>query len=99
MVTTWIQEAQHIADTSRALQLENGFFSLETYNPQNGQGFVKHAFILAIYCLIRTQDLPLGEIFNYAMYQTTMLAGDSDTNCAIVGGIIGAYCDIENIDT
>jgi len=79
--------------------LEKAFFGLETYNPQNEQGFVKHAFILTIYCLIRTQDIPLGEIFDFAMYQTSLLAGDSDTNCAIVGGVIGAYSGIDNIDT
>ena len=27
-----------------------------------------------------------------------MLAGDSDTNCAIVGGLIGAYVGVKNID-
>ena len=28
-----------------------------------------------------------------------MLGGDTDTNCAIVGGMIGAYVGIDNIDT
>ena len=28
------------------------------------------------------------------MKQTVMLAGDADTNCAIVGGLIGAYYGI-----
>ena len=32
------------------------------------------------------------------MKQTVKLAGDSDTNCAIVGGVIGAYAGINNID-
>ena len=27
-----------------------------------------------------------------------MLAGDADTNCAIVGGLIGAYTGLANID-
>ena len=27
-----------------------------------------------------------------------MMAGDSDTNCAIVGGLIGAYVGVKNID-
>ena len=26
-----------------------------------------------------------------------MLAGDTDTNCAIVGGLVGSYCGIANI--
>ena len=62
-------------------------------------GYVKHGFILAMYSLIRAQDKPLAEIYDFSMYQTTMLAGDSDTNCAIVGGIIGAFAGIDNIDT
>ena len=32
------------------------------------------------------------------MLQTTLLAGDSDTNAAIVGGVIGAYVGVDNID-
>ena len=27
-----------------------------------------------------------------------MLGGDADTNCAIVGGVIGAYAGVDNID-
>ena len=38
------------------------------------------------------------EAFDWAMEQTVMLGGDTDTNCAIVGGLIGAYCGVENID-
>jgi len=32
------------------------------------------------------------------MYQMVKLAGDTDTNCAIVGGMIGAFTGIDNID-
>lgn len=61
-------------------------------------GFVKHGFVLAMYCLIRAQDKPLEMIYDFAMHQTVMLAGDSDTNCAIVGGVIGAFTGIDKID-
>ena len=27
-----------------------------------------------------------------------MLGGDTDTNCAIVGGVVGAYAGVDNID-
>lgn len=62
-------------------------------------GFVKHAFVLSIYCLIRAPEKPLNDVYNWAMYQTTKLAGDTDTNCAIVGGVIGAYAGVDNIDS
>ena len=61
-------------------------------------GFVKHAFVLSIYCLLRADSKPIKEVYNWAMKQTVMLAGDSDTNCAIVGGVIGAYAGVDNID-
>ena len=40
----------------------------------------------------------LNQAFNFAMYQCTILGGDSDTNAAIVGGVIGAYVGVDNID-
>ena len=61
-------------------------------------GFVKHAFVLAFYCLLRVQTMPVEDAFDYAMEQIAMLAGDTDTNCAIVGGLVGAYTGIDNID-
>ena len=61
-------------------------------------GFVKHAFVLAFYCLLRIgKDFnEYDEVaFNFAMRQTAMLAGDADTNCAIVGGLVGACIGIK----
>ena len=63
-------------------------------------GFVKHAFILAFYCLLRVQNTfkaRQNEAYDYAMRQTSLLAGDTDTNCAIVGGLIGAYTGVKAI--
>ena len=37
------------------------------------------------------------EAYNHAMEQTAMLAGDTDTNCAIVGGLVGAYVGVSKI--
>ena len=61
-------------------------------------GFVKHAFVLSMYTLMRCTEKPINEAYNYAILQTVFLAGDSDTNAAIVGGVIGAYVGVENID-
>ena len=35
--------------------------------------------------------------FDHAMEQTAMLAGDTDTTCAIVGGLVGAYVGVGNL--
>ena len=60
-------------------------------------GFVKHAFVLCIYTLMRCAEKPVDQAYNWVMLQTTLLAGDSDTNAAIVGGVIGAYVGVDNI--
>ena len=67
-------------------------------NVQQNMGFAKHAFVLAFYCLIRSTVKSDEEIFDFSMRQCTVLGGDSDTNAAIVGGIIGAYVGLDNID-
>ena len=61
---------------------------------------IKHAIILAFYCLLRIQAQFVdnqAEAFDFAMRQTSMLAGDTDTNCAIVGGLVGAYLGVKMI--
>jgi ADP-ribosylglycohydrolase len=47
-------------------------------------GHVKHAFTLAFYFLRRNIS------YKESIIQTLMLGGDTDTNAAIVGGMIGA---------
>ena len=64
-------------------------------------GFVKHAFLLSMYFLQRCTEpacKPVEEVYSWAMFQTVLLAGDSDTNAAIVGGVIGAYVGVDNIN-
>ena len=77
---------------------EGDYFDIDTYNPQHQMGFVKHAFVLSMYVLMRLNDKNISEVYNWALYQTTKLAGDTDTNCAIVGGVVGAFAGVENID-
>ena len=63
-------------------------------------GFAKHAMVLAFYCLLRIQNdfkQKTEDAYDFAMRQTSMLAGDTDTNCAIVGGLVGAYLGIKRI--
>ena len=61
-------------------------------------GYVKHAVILAFYCLMCADSKPVDKVYDWAVQQAIMLGGDTDTNAAIVGGLIGAYAGIDNID-
>ena len=64
---------------------------------------MKHGFVLSIYALMRANEkdsegvatFKLEEVYSWAIYQVTKLAGDTDTNCAIVGAVIGAYVGID----
>ncbi|KAJ3111783.1 hypothetical protein HK100_002555 [Physocladia obscura] len=61
------------------------------FNAKKNIGHVKHAFMLAFYFLkLRTP-------FEDAIVQTLVLGGDTDTNAAIVGGMIGALHGIDAI--
>jgi ADP-ribosyl-[dinitrogen reductase] hydrolase len=59
------------------------------------QGFVRHAFILSFYFLLRAS---LGDLdYAKAIGETVRHGGDSDTNACIVGGMMGAAFGVENI--
>ncbi len=60
-------------------------------------GYVKHAFVLSMYCLIRSTDKSVDTFYEWIMYQILKLQGDTDTNCAIVGGVVGAYVGVHRI--
>ena len=38
------------------------------------------------------------DLFYYAQKQAISLGGDTDTNCAIVGGMVGALVGVQHID-
>ena len=61
-------------------------------------GYIKHAMILSYYFLQRAQyEENLDNYFEKCLYETNMLGGDTDTNGAIVGGLIGALVGIHRI--
>ncbi len=66
-------------------------------------GFYKHAFNLIIYYLYIFDDLKkklkLKDIFNNIMYDISDFGGDTDTNGAIVGMIMGPLIGMENFDS
>ena len=61
-------------------------------------GFAQHAFVLAFYFLVLSDKVPASKLYDWAMRQILMLGGDTDTNCAIAGGMIGALIGIKQID-
>ena len=56
-----------------------------SHNVHKQQGWVRHGFTLAFYFLRR------GASFYAAITTVLSLGGDTDTNAAIVGGLLGAY--------
>ena len=60
-------------------------------NPMNQIGFVRWGFVEAF------RHIHLKSDFKTAMVATAHLGGDTDTNCAIVGGLVGARCGVEGI--
>lgn len=58
-------------------------------------GYMKHAMILSFYFLLQAKhESSLEKFFEKCLYETNMLGGDTDTNGAIVGGMIGALVGV-----
>lgn len=64
---------------------------LETLDCTRNMGHVKHAFVLAFHCLYHRMS------FEDAIQWTLEKGGDTDTNAAIVGGMMGAYWGVAGI--
>jgi ADP-ribosylglycohydrolase len=60
-------------------------------NCKPNNGHVRYAFILSMYFL-RNSHISYEE----AIYQTLLKGGDTDTNAAIVGGLVATYSKIPN---
>lgn len=61
-------------------------------------GFIKHAFILT-YFLLLVHSKEGGKLTHYnAIKEVISLAGDSDTNACIVGGMIGGLLGFKQLD-
>jgi len=67
------------------------------FNPHVGSMVhSKNGFTLAFYFLLR-EDISNNKLFDSVMYECCRLAGDTDTNAAIAGALIGAYLGFENL--
>jgi ADP-ribosylglycohydrolase len=63
-------------------------------------GWIKWAYILSIYYLFMREtvsDDKLSTFYQDAMGEIMALGGDTDTNCCIAGGVIGAMIGLSNI--
>ena len=94
-VQDWFVAAKQLLE-SKAVH-EGRFLSLDDYNPQQRMSYVKHAFILSFYSLLRAESMEEDQVCDHVMRQCAILAGDTDTNCAIAGGLVGAYVGAYNL--
>jgi len=81
----------------RKITIRANVNKMESFNPHSLMGWNRWAFELAFYFLAR-YDISDSELFDYSQRETLRLGGDSDTNCCIVGGLIGAAVGLSNID-
>lgn len=77
-------ELMDIHDTVQAWVLEVLRDQKETFECTRNVGHVKHALQLTLYCLLKNMSFEDGIAF------TLMRGGDTDTNAAIVGAVLGA---------
>ena len=91
----WMQQAESLY--KRVKESGKDFFGNDKYDVYSQQGLAQHGFVLAIYCLLCTQDKPVDQLFDFAMRQCVKLQGDTDTNATTVGGLIGSYVGLDNI--
>ena len=64
-------------------------------------GWLQRAFVLSFYFLLRSVDYSqknkLNDLYKDAIRLTIQEGGDTDTNAAIVGGMLGALVGIKNL--
>jgi ADP-ribosyl-[dinitrogen reductase] hydrolase len=83
----------YVNNEIKSEKVHNWFFKesidIDNINATKCIGHVRHAFTLAIYFL-RNPDIT----FEKAIMLTLMKGGDTDTNAAIVGGLVACYHNI-----
>ncbi|POM80336.1 ADP-ribosylglycohydrolase [Phytophthora palmivora] len=80
----------HVNSVVRTWFLEESL-DISTLECTNQVGHVRWAFVLATYFLRQ------NESYERAIQQTLLKGGDTDTNAAIVGGLIGALHGVDSI--
>ena len=67
MIAEWLEVAESLCATARQFPADQDFFGNNTYNVADSMGFVKHAFVLAMYCLMCAGDKPIEELYDWAI--------------------------------
>ena len=91
-VKGWLEQAM-----AMHVEVQNGKSDAEVVaqlNVREKVGWCRHGFILAFFFLLRMQN---GMTYAKAMEETIRPGGDTDTNAAIVGGMLGAVVGITGI--
>ena len=65
-------------------------------NVFNNMGYYLHSFKLTLYFLCNFNNLSQYDKFRTIMSQISNLGGDTDTNCCIVGAVIGPLIGVSN---
>ena len=70
MINSFLAEAKRICDQMQSNHPMAGgdYFDNSTYDVQRNMGFVKHAFVLFMYVLMRAHEKPIDEVYNWALY-------------------------------
>ncbi len=85
-------------------QFKDKNFKKENYfsNLSNLMGYYMHAFNLTLYYLnvfdVQKKNMSLKEVYNNIIFDICDFGGDTDTNAAIVGMVIGPLIGLENLD-
>ena len=86
------------------LKFKDKNFKKENYfgNLSNLMGYYMHAFNLTLYYLNvfdeQKKNMSLKEVYNNIIFDICDFGGDTDTNAAIVGMVIGPLIGLENLD-
>ena len=73
MITQWLEIANDLCTTGRQMPDGIQFFGNLTYNVSRDMCFVKHGFVLSMYCLMRAGDIPDQELYDWAIKQAVFL--------------------------
>lgn len=97
-VVSWLSQAQslsHQKNLANASAQTHHEFLNSTYDARTNPTSIKHGFVLAFYFLAQAESrTDYSEFYEEAIRQTIQLGGNTDTNAAIVGGLVGALIGV-----
>ena len=77
---------------------EDGLLQRYLAYSQVDSNYAKASFVLAMHFLLRSRSMGASRgLYDIAMDQTMKLGGDADSNCAVVGGLIGALVGFQQL--